>query len=308
MRIIVAVLAPTSSRAPHARRCARTNPHGGRRSQRDGGGRRHQPRRAARHHLRGVLVSGARLDEARFREVGLSGNYIDSFSVLPVDVDGDGYPDIVDVSWFAKQRSRGGKTPARPAGGCGRKRRSTVLQRRVRGARRHGQRRQARRKCVAQENGTRRRRGTRPGTAPGSSTSISDQSYGHGIGAGDVNKRRPQRHPHAARLARSARRSARAGNWTFHNDWEAMNVPIAACGQRRTDGDAQVPGRRHRRVTRARVHARRGRQRRRTQRRRSPRPATTTACSGSSRATTAVDAAHRSTTPGRRATPRRSWI
>ena len=37
---------------------------------------------------------------------------------------------------------------------------------------------------------------------------VSPQSYGHGIGAGDVNKDGRDRHPHAARLGRSARRSA----------------------------------------------------------------------------------------------------
>src|SRR5262245_60763677 len=39
----------------------------------------------------------------KFRDVGFSSNYIDSFSVMPVDVDADGYPDIVDVSWFARK-------------------------------------------------------------------------------------------------------------------------------------------------------------------------------------------------------------
>src|SRR5262245_23194619 len=39
----------------------------------------------------------------RFREVGFASNYIDSFSVLPIDVNGDGYPDLADVSWFARK-------------------------------------------------------------------------------------------------------------------------------------------------------------------------------------------------------------
>ena len=38
-----------------------------------------------------------------FREVAFSGNYFDSFSVLPVDVDADGFIDIADVSWFARR-------------------------------------------------------------------------------------------------------------------------------------------------------------------------------------------------------------
>jgi hypothetical protein len=53
----------------------------------------------------------------KFRDVGFSSNYIDSFSVMPVDVDGDGYTDIADVSWFArkiawwKNPGRGGRRP-----------------------------------------------------------------------------------------------------------------------------------------------------------------------------------------------------
>src|SRR5215218_9988478 len=34
----------------------------------------------------------------QFRELGFSSNYIDAFSDLPVDVDGDGYPDIATVT------------------------------------------------------------------------------------------------------------------------------------------------------------------------------------------------------------------
>ena len=39
----------------------------------------------------------------KFREVGFSSNYIDSFSLMAVDVDGDGFPDLADVSWFARR-------------------------------------------------------------------------------------------------------------------------------------------------------------------------------------------------------------
>ena len=39
----------------------------------------------------------------RFRELGFSNNYVDNFSDLVVDVDADDYPDVVSVSWFAKK-------------------------------------------------------------------------------------------------------------------------------------------------------------------------------------------------------------
>jgi hypothetical protein len=41
----------------------------------------------------------------KFRDLNFSGNYIDNFADLPIDVNGDGYPDIVSVSWFAKKIS-----------------------------------------------------------------------------------------------------------------------------------------------------------------------------------------------------------
>src|SRR5206468_4080588 len=56
-----------------------------------------------------------------FRSLNYTSNYYDNFSDLPVDVDGDGYPDLVRVTWFAKKISwwknpgrSGGKTRARP--------------------------------------------------------------------------------------------------------------------------------------------------------------------------------------------------
>ena len=38
-----------------------------------------------------------------FRALNYTNNYIDAFSDLPIDVDGDGYQDLVTVSWFAKK-------------------------------------------------------------------------------------------------------------------------------------------------------------------------------------------------------------
>lgn len=39
----------------------------------------------------------------KFRELGFAANYIDDFSDLPLDVNGDGKVDLISVSWFAKK-------------------------------------------------------------------------------------------------------------------------------------------------------------------------------------------------------------
>jgi hypothetical protein len=53
----------------------------------------------------------------RFRELNFTSNYVDAFSDLPLDVDGDGRTDLVTVSWFAKRiawyRNPGAAGPGR---------------------------------------------------------------------------------------------------------------------------------------------------------------------------------------------------
>ena len=41
----------------------------------------------------------------KFRDIDFVNGYIDAFSDLPIDVDGDGYADLVTVSWFSKKIS-----------------------------------------------------------------------------------------------------------------------------------------------------------------------------------------------------------
>jgi hypothetical protein len=43
--------------------------------------------------------------KTKFRDLFYDNNYIDCFSDLPLDVDGDGWTDIVSVSWFSKKIS-----------------------------------------------------------------------------------------------------------------------------------------------------------------------------------------------------------
>src|SRR5882672_12419711 len=57
----------------------------------------------------------ARWAKHKFRDLNYTNNYYDNFSDLPVDVDGDGYPDLVRVTWFAKKISwwrNPGRTPS----------------------------------------------------------------------------------------------------------------------------------------------------------------------------------------------------
>ena len=145
----------------------------------------------------------------RFREINYTCHYFDNFSDLPIDVDGDGYPDVAGVSWFAK-KIVWWKNPGKAIGSAGMWKATDIdtgfpiefailvdLDNDGKA-----------REMLAQENGT-------PlswyEVKAGAWVKhvVSDQSYGHGIGAGDVNGDETDRHPDAARLARGPGGSAR---------------------------------------------------------------------------------------------------
>jgi hypothetical protein len=173
-----------------------------------------------------------RWQKHRFRDLHFSNNYIDDFSDLPIDVDGDGYPDIATVTWFSKKISwyrnpgaRGGQwTGATINAGF------NVEFALLADVDNDGRARE----IVAQENGT--------GQAwyevidgKWEKHVVSDTSYGHGIGAGDVNGDR-RTDILTPRGWLEAPANPRAAGWTFHRAWEPVNTPVTP---RET---AKVPG------------------------------------------------------------------
>jgi len=158
----------------------------------------------------------------RFRELGFANQYIDNFSDLPVDVDGDQFPDIVSVSWFAKKVAwwrnpgkAGGDWKETPINSGFNVEFALLVDIDNDGVARE---------IVAQENGT----GQSWYELKGSTWAkhvVSDRTYGHGIGAGDVNgdKRNDILTP---RGWLEAPADPRSGPWTFHDVWESINVPL----------------------------------------------------------------------------------
>lgn len=158
----------------------------------------------------------------RFRELGFSNNYIDAFSDLAIDVDEDGYPDIVTVTWFAKTIAWY-RNPGKPAVRWP----ETVIHSgfNVEFAVLADMNNDGRpQEIVAQENGTGQswyevRNGAWTRHV------VSDRSYGHGIGAGDVN-RDGRNDILTPRGWLESPADPRSGGWPFHPAWEATNTPI----------------------------------------------------------------------------------
>jgi hypothetical protein len=163
----------------------------------------------------------------KFRDLNYSSHYYDNFSDLPVDVDGDGYPDVVSVSWFAKNVSWW-RNPGRGGGGLwqqadintGFNVEFAVLADMDNDGKAN--------EVVAQENGTPQAWYEVKNQAWAKHV-VSDRSYGHGIGAGDVNNdgRSDILTP---RGWLEAPADPRAGNWAFHPAWESINVALPAEG------------------------------------------------------------------------------
>ncbi|HEY1340327.1 MAG TPA: VCBS repeat-containing protein [Bryobacteraceae bacterium] len=173
------------------------------------------------------IVSGENWYEApnwtqhRFRELDYLNNYIDAFSDLPIDVNGDGYPDVVTASWFAKKLSWW-KNPGKAGGAWT----ESVIDSGFNiefaflvDLDNDGQRRE-----ILPEFGN--------ANAPlawyelknGAWVKhvVSPKSYGHGIGAGDVNGdgRADILTPKGWLEAPADPRSE---DWKFHPDWDEKN-------------------------------------------------------------------------------------
>jgi hypothetical protein len=166
----------------------------------------------------------------RFRELGFSNQYVDNFSDLVIDVDSDDYPDVVSVSWFAKKVAwwrNPGKAPSTSSGQAGREawKVATIHEgfniefALLVDLDNDGKAQEV----LAQENGTGQAWYEVKDKAWVPHV-VSDRTYGHGIGAGDVNgdKRNDILTP---RGWLEAPADPRAGNWTFHPAWESINLP-----------------------------------------------------------------------------------
>ena len=153
-----------------------------------------------------------------FRKLDYANYYIDNFSDLPIDVDGDGAIDLVSVSWFAKKVAWL-KNPGKGLGEW----KETVVE--------SGNNVEFAFLVDIDNDGQARELLPQFGNANAPLTwyeakdkgfiahRVSDKSYGHGIGAGDVNgdKRADILTPKGWFEAPV---DPRKGTWTFHADFD----------------------------------------------------------------------------------------
>lgn len=152
-----------------------------------------------------------------FRQIPFTANYIDDFSDLPLDVNGDGYPDIVSCGWFSKSLWWD-ENPGRAAGPWKHHEIQNGFNVEF---------------CFAADlahSGVKQDILPEFGNANAPLSwyelkggvfvrhAISDRSYGHGIGAGDVNK--DGRNDVLTPKGWFEAPAAVTDVWKFHPDWD----------------------------------------------------------------------------------------
>lgn len=163
------------------------------------------------------------------RTIPVSSGYVDSFSDLPLDVDGDGFTDVIQIGYFAR-RIVWMKNPGRSGGewtehlidAIGPTEFAFLVDVDNDGNADD---------LLPQFTGAARAPLTWYELQSGEwvKHAVSTRSYGHGIGAGDVNgdKRNDILTPQGWLEAPADPRAS--GNWTFHaTDWQQRAIPIPA--------------------------------------------------------------------------------
>lgn len=154
----------------------------------------------------------------RFRDINFTGNYIDNFADLPIDLNGDGYPDIVSVSWFAKKISWW-KNPGKGSGPWV----ESVIDsgNPIEFAFLVDLTNSGKKQDVIPEWGSQNAPLTwyEPKNGAFVTHKVSDKSYGHGIGVGDVNG--DGRNDILTPKGWLEAPADPSGEWKYHPDWDA---------------------------------------------------------------------------------------